>query len=143
MLPYFIRCGRQHLQMIEQKRYNQFIFAENTITYLPKVWRAKFLGSERLFCLIGICKFDSFQNPFAMINSLSDLYFRFQKFILLVQTKKPCSWKKLNTMEMSGAWLDIYNDIYIYILAPTWHHSQNSIAAAEAPSLNNSIRRKK
>ena len=33
-------------------------------------------------------KFGSFKNPFAMITSLSELYFRRRRFILLVQTKK-------------------------------------------------------
>ena len=33
----------------------------------------------------NICKFGSFKNPFAVITSLSELYFRFEKFILLVQ----------------------------------------------------------
>ena len=47
----------------------------------------EFLGSE-LFCL---CKFGSFQNPFATTTSLSELYFRFRKFILLLKTKKVIS----------------------------------------------------
>ena len=40
---------------------------------------------------ISICKFGSFKNPFAMITSLSEFYFRSRKFILLVQTKKVIS----------------------------------------------------
>ena len=40
---------------------------------------------------ISICKFGSFRKPFATINSLSELYFRFRRFILLVQTKKVIS----------------------------------------------------
>ena len=40
---------------------------------------------------IRICKFGSFKNPFAMITSLSELYFRFRRFILLVQTKRVIS----------------------------------------------------
>ena len=47
--------------------------------------------SDRIFCFICICKFGSFKNPFAMINSLSELYFRFRSFILLVETKKVIS----------------------------------------------------
>ena len=39
-------------------------------------------------CFIIICNFGSFKNPFAMITSLSELYFRIRRFILLVQTKK-------------------------------------------------------
>ena len=59
---------------------------ENTISNSPKILRAKFLGSDGLFCFSGICKFGSFKNPFATITSLSELYFRFRRFILLVQT---------------------------------------------------------
>ena len=36
-------------------------------------------------------KFGSFKNPFATITSLSELYFRFRRFIVLVQTKKVIS----------------------------------------------------
>ena len=39
-------------------------------------------------CFMSICKFGNFKNPFAMITSLSELYFRSRRFILLVQTKK-------------------------------------------------------
>ena len=39
----------------------------------------------------GVCKFGSFKNPFAIITSLSELYFRFRRFILLVQMKKVIS----------------------------------------------------
>ena len=39
-----------------------------------------------IFCFISICKFGSLKNPFATITSLSELYFRFRRFILLVQT---------------------------------------------------------
>ena len=39
----------------------------------------------------NICKFGSLKNPFAVITSLSELYFRFGRFILLVQSKKRIS----------------------------------------------------
>ena len=39
-------------------------------------------------CYISICKFGSFRNPFATITSLSELYLRFRRFILLVQRRK-------------------------------------------------------
>ena len=38
-----------------------------------------------------MCKFGSFKNPFATITSLSELYFRFIRFILLTQTKEVIS----------------------------------------------------
>ena len=41
-----------------------------------------------LFCFSSIWKFGNFKNPFAMIASLSELYFRFWRFILLVQNEK-------------------------------------------------------
>ena len=47
--------------------------------------------SDGLFCFSSICKFGSFKNPFAMITSLSELYFRSRRFILLVQMKKVIS----------------------------------------------------
>ena len=44
------------------------------ISDLPEVTKAKFLGSNGLFCFISICKFGSFKNPFATITSLFELY---------------------------------------------------------------------
>ena len=77
----------QHLGAVEQRRYSRFSFVENTIGNLPKVSKAKFLGSDGLFCFISMCKFGTFINPFATIISLSKFYFRFRRFILLIQTK--------------------------------------------------------
>ena len=42
-------------------------------------------------CFNSISKFGSFKNPLAMITSLSEVYFRLRKFILLIQTKKAIS----------------------------------------------------
>ena len=60
---------------------------------------------------ISICKFGSFRKPFATINSLSELYFRFRRFILLVQTKKVISVNygaaQAKSMEASEASPDI------------------------------------
>ena len=62
--------------------YNRFTFLENTISNSPEVLRAKFLGSDGLVCFIRICKFGSFRKPFATITRLSELCFRFRRFIL-------------------------------------------------------------
>ena len=51
----------------------------------------QFLESGRLFCFISTCKFASFKNPFATITNLSELYFGFGRFILLLQTKNVIS----------------------------------------------------
>ena len=42
-------------------------------------------------CFISTFKFGSFKNPFATITSLSELYFRFRRFALLLETKKEIS----------------------------------------------------
>ena len=42
-------------------------------------------------CFISICKFGNFKIAFAMITSLSELYLRTRRFILLVQTKEVIS----------------------------------------------------
>ena len=84
----FIRCRRQHLQTVEQRRYSRLTLVEKTIGNSPKVPRAKFLSSDGLFCFISTCKFDRFMNPLATITSLTELYFRFRRFIQQVQTNK-------------------------------------------------------
>ena len=97
-------------------------FVESTIGNLPKVARAKFLENDELFSFISICKFGSFKNPFAMITSRSELYFRFRRCILLVQKKKVISmnwflWqqhKQLKIIEMSEAQPDTYDDEYMH-----------------------------
>ena len=101
--------------------YSRFTLIENTISNSPKVTRAKFLGSNWLFCFISICKFGRFKNSFAMITSLSEVYFRIRRFILLVQMKKvismnygsstsswkPWRWKRL---DLIFSMRDIYID---------------------------------
>ena len=40
------------------------------------------MGSNgSIFCFSSICQFGSFKNPFATITSLSELYFRFRRFM--------------------------------------------------------------
>ena len=81
--------------------YCRFTFVENTLSNLPKVLRATFLGSKGLFCFISICKFASFKNPFATITNLPELYFRFRRFILLIQMKKVIS---MNYGSSTSSW---------------------------------------
>ena len=72
---------------LERGDNSRFSIDVNTISNSPKVKGAKFLGSDRLFCFISICKFGSFENPFATITSLPEFLFRCRRFILLVQRK--------------------------------------------------------
>ena len=97
----FIRYRRQHPRSVEQRRYSRFNFVENTIGNSQKVPRAKFLGSDGLFCFISTCKFGSFKNPFATITSLSELYLRIRRFFSLVQTKKVIS---MNYDSSTSSW---------------------------------------
>ena len=53
--------------------------------------KPKFLGSDGLFWYSSTYKFGSFKNLFAIITCLYKLYFRFRKFILLMQMKKMIS----------------------------------------------------
>ena len=100
-------------------RYSRLTFVENTLGNLPKVPRVKFLRSDG-FLFISICMFGSFKNPFAMITSLFELFFRFRRFILLVQTEKvismnygsnTSSWKPWRWMRLDLILL--MRDIYI------------------------------
>ena len=46
---------------------------------------------EVMISFSSILKFGCFESPFPMITSLSELYFRFRRFILLVKMKKVIS----------------------------------------------------
>ena len=134
----FIRCRRQHLWANENRNYIRFTF-ENIISNSPKVRRAKVLASDVFFCFSSIFKFGSFKNPFAKITSLSEFYFRFKRFTLLIQTKKWFLWSMTgaqaaeNHGDMWGLTWYLWWGVYASI--PTWTHLQNSLAAAEALSL--------
>ena len=82
--------------------------------------RTKFLGRNWFFCFISICKFGNFKNLFAMITSLSELYFRIRRFILLVKMEKMISMNYGSSKRSWKPWrwmrLDLIfsmGDIYI------------------------------
>ena len=130
----------QHIRMVEWRRYSGFTFVENTISNSPNVPRAKFLGSNGVFCFSSIYKFGSFKNRFAMITGLSELYFRSKKDLSFWhKRKKWFLWTIEATQEAENhgdEWGLIWSFLWgIYTSTPTWTHLQNSLAAAEAPSL--------
>ena len=103
--------------------------------------RATFLETDVFFCFISISQFGSFKNPFLKISSLSELYFRFRRLIMMVQTKNWFLWTMvvIQAAENHGderalTWY-LWWGIYIHHFQPEPTHSQNSIAAAEALSL--------
>ena len=75
--------------------YSRFTIVWKTFSNLPKVPRTKFLESDGRFCFSSICKFGSFKNPFAKIARLTELYFRFRRFILLVYKNKESDFYEL------------------------------------------------
>ena len=57
--------------------------------------------SDGLFCFISIGKFGSSKNLVAIINSMSEIYFRFRRLIFLEQTKKVIS---MNSGRCTSSW---------------------------------------
>ena len=64
------------------------------------------LGSHNTacFCFISVHKFGRFKNPFETITNLPGLYFRFRRFILLLQTKKVISMNYHSTTSSWKPW---------------------------------------
>ena len=78
------------------------------------------LGATESFCFTSICKFGSLKNTFTTIDSPSELYFRFRRFICSVQTKKGISMNyDISTSSWkTWTWMSLYlihtmMDIYI------------------------------
>ena len=107
-------------------------FAKNTIAICQK--------SQETGDFITICKLGSFKNPFAIITSLSEFWFRFKKIILLVQTKKVTSMNYGSSRSGWKLWrwvrLDLIFTMRDYASVPNWIHSNNSLAVAETTILN-------
>ena len=64
-----------------------FPWADPVLVVLDK-WSSYSGGCLNRFDCISICRFGSFKNPFATITSLSELYFKLRRFILLGQRNK-------------------------------------------------------
>ena len=83
----FIRCKRQRLQAVVQRRYSRFTFVENTNSNSPKVPSAKFLGIYELFLFYQHTQIWQLQeNPFATL--LVCLNFTFDSEDLLCWYKR-------------------------------------------------------
>ena len=64
-------------------------------------------------CFSSIFKSGNFQNPFAMMNSLAELYFRFKRFVLLVQTKKVISMNYGSSTSCWKPWRSVRFDLIL------------------------------
>ena len=93
------------------RRYSRLNLVEKTICNSLKVPTAKCLGSDWLFCFITRCKSGSFKNPSETITGLSELYFRFRRFLLLVQTKKVISMKYSSSKSNWKSWTWVRFDL--------------------------------
>ena len=74
---------------------------------------------------VGLCKFGSFKNPFAMIKILSELYFRIRRFGTNEKIDFYEQWqqhKLLKTMEISKTWPDIFYEGYMHQFEPEPTH---------------------
>ena len=67
---------------------------------------------------MSICKFGCIKNVFATITNLSELYLRFRRFIMFVETKKSDFYelwqqrKHLKTMDICEAQPETYDEVY-------------------------------
>ena len=86
-----MRCRRQHLWALLNRRGIADLLLLRTLLAIRQKSQEPSFWERMDSCFSSICKFVSFKNPFAMITSLSELYFRFRRFVLLVQTKKVIS----------------------------------------------------
>ena len=81
----------ESLEKFEAKKFALSDAEDNTPGPLNRGGIVHLLLSRTLLAIrqksrdISICKFGSFKNPFSTITSLSEFYFRFRRFILLVQ----------------------------------------------------------
>ena len=72
-------------------RIEEVTFVGKTISNSQKVLRAKFLGSDGLFCFSSICKFGSFKNPFATIAACLNFALDSEDLFCFEQAKKEIS----------------------------------------------------
>ena len=93
--------------------------------------------------LLGICQKSqepgSFKKASAMVTSLTELYYKFRRMFCWYKQKSDFYELLLQYKELKSLgnewWLTWCLWCGIYTSIPTWTHSQNSSAAAEAPSL--------
>ena len=106
-------------------------FAKSPVSQVSGTWWT--------LCFISICKFGSFKNALATITSLLELYFKFRRSILLVQTRKVIS---MNFGRRTSSWkpwrwvrLDLILTIMDIFISSNLNPLTDSLAAAEALSL--------
>ena len=81
-----------------------------TISNLPKVLGAKFLGSDWRFCFSSICKFGSFRKLLQKLPACLNFAFDSEDLFFCELWQQ----HKLKTMEMSEVWPDTYDEGYMH-----------------------------
>ena len=105
-------------KILANNRYSRFAFVKKSISNSPKVLRANFRGSNRLFCFSRICEFGGFNNYFAMINKIFSVGKNEKNDFFEIWQQH----KLLKTMEMSEVWPDTYDEVYIHQFQPEPTH---------------------
>ena len=94
-----------------------------------KSTEASFWEVKGCFTLLAYASLAASRTLFLTITSLPEPYFRFKRFILLVQTidfyELWQQYKQLKAMEMSEALSDIYNEGYIHQFPPEPTHKSH------------------
>ena len=81
-----------------------------TISNLPKVLGAKFLGSDWRFCFSSICKFGSFRKLLQKLPACLNFAFDSEDLFFCELWQQ----HKLKTTEMSEVWPDTYDEGYMH-----------------------------
>ena len=108
----FIRCRSNSSVLLNRGGISDLPLLRRLLSTLPKVLRAKFLGTDGHFCFTSMHVWQ-LQEP-----SLSEPYFRFRRFILLLQLEKKISMSKWH----SEVWPDTYDEGYIHQFQPELAH---------------------
>ena len=141
----FIRCRRQHLWIVGQRRCSRYTFVENTISNSPKVWEANFWEVMDSLVLLAYASLAASRTLFQQLLACLNFTLESEHWSFWYKQKK---WF-LGTMAAAQAaenhgdgwgltWYFLWG---IHTSHPTWTHSQNSLAAAEASTLKVSSHR--
>ena len=91
-------------------------------------------------CFTRICKFGSFQNPFATVTSLSEIYFRFRRFTLLVQTKKVISMDYGSSTSSWKPWRWVRLDLMLMMRNIYIHSNLNQLTKFTSSSRSTDVK---
>ena len=130
----FIRCRRQHLWIVGQRRCSRYTFVENTISNSPKVWEANFWEVMDSLVLLAYASLAASRTLLQQLLACLNFTLESEDFSLWYKRKKWFLW----TMAAAQAaenhkdeWgLTWYLGWGIYTSIRTWTYPEYSLAAA-------------